>query len=552
MHSTPSPARDDQAPGATDQPPPGTATGAFPDDHAAHDPDRVAFRMARSGEVVTYGALVDRSRRIARHLRERGLVHGDAIALLMHNEPAFLEVAWGAQRSGLRYTAVSSRLTGPEVAYILQDSGARVLFVSPGCLPVARDALTALTEEFPQAPVPELVVTGGPAEGVEDLDRLLEPVPANPPLDDEVEGIDLLYSSGTTGRPKGVEDVLPLNPLGTPPGIAAMLRSTYGFDRDTVYLSPAPLYHSAPLRFNMTVHRAGGQCIVMERFDALEALELIERHRVTHAVMVPTMFVRMLKLPEEQRRRFDVSSLQVVIHAAAPCPADVKRAMIEWFGPVVHEFYSATENNLFTAITSEEALERPGSVGRAKLGIAHILDDEGRELPPGEIGTIWAEDGPRFTYRNDPEKTAASRNERGWTTVGDVGYLDEDGYLYMSDRRADLVLSGGVNIYPQEAESALITHPKVADVAVFGVPHDELGQEVKAVVQVAEGATPGPELAEELLAFVQGRLAKFKCPRSIDFADELPRHPTGKLYKRLLRDRYLAAHERGTTPDLRF
>ncbi|WP_370695434.1 acyl-CoA synthetase [Patulibacter sp.] len=489
--------------------------------------------MARSAEEVTYGRLTDRSRRIARLLRDRGLRAGDCVALVMENGARFFEVAWAAQRSGLRYTAASTRLTAPEIAYLLQDSATRVVFTTPGCAGVVLEAVALLEDP------PALLSTEGPLDGFEDLEALVADVSPEP-VADEAEGIDLLYSSGTTGRPKGIEDVLSLAPLGTPPGVATLMRERFGFTRDMVYLSPAPLYHSAPLRVNMTVHRTGGTAIVMERFDAREALELIERHRVTHALMVPTMFVRMLKLPDEERLAFDVSSLRCVIHAAAPCPPEVKRRMIEWFGPVIHEYYAATENNMFTAITSEESLERPGSVGRSLLGIPHVLDDDGHELPPGETGTIWSEGGPSFSYRNDPEKTAASRNDRGWSTVGDLGHLDADGYLYISDRRSDLILSGGVNIYPQESEAVLVTHPKVTDVAVFGVPHEELGEEVKAVVQPADPTAAGPELEAELLAFCRTQLAKYKCPRSIDFADELPRHATGKLYKRLLRDRYVA------------
>ena len=510
--------------------------GPHPDRHAAEDPDRVAFVMARSGEEVSYGRLADASRRIASVLRERGARHGDCIALLIENQPAFMEVAWAAQRAGLRYTAISTRLTSEEVAYILRDSGAMALFTSVALAQTARGALA-------DAPAvgARLCVDGAP-DGLEDLRPRAAAASAEPHPDDR-EGVDLLYSSGTTGRPKGVVADLPLSPLGTAPPIAALLQGRWGFGPDTRYLSPAPLYHSAPLRFNMTVHRFGGTCVVMERFDPVEALELIERHGITHVQMVPTMFVWMLKLDEGVRRRYDLSSLQAVIHAAAPCPPAVKEAMIRWLGPVVHEYYSSTENALFTTITSEEALERPGSVGRALSGTPHITDDAGRELPPREVGTIWSEGGMDFAYHNDPEKTAAARNERGWTTVGDVGYLDEDGYLYLTDRKADMIISGGVNVYPQEAEALLITHPKVADVAVFGIPHEELGEQVHGVVQPAAGTEAGAGLEAELIGFCREHLAAFKCPRAIDFRAELPRHPTGKLYKRLLRDEYAATRQ---------
>jgi len=504
---------------------------AFPDWHAQRRPDKPAYVMAHSGEAVSYRELVDRSRRIARVLRDRGVAPGDRIAILMENNPRFLEVAWAGQRAALRYTAVSTRLTPAEVGYILADSGATALFTSVASAEVARAAL-------PLAPsVASRFCVDGAAEGFEELAPLLVSRPATP-LDDEAEGIDMLYSSGTTGRPKGVVDRLPFAPLGTPPGVAALLQTRWGFGADSVYLSPAPLYHAAPLRFNMTVHRFGGTSVVMESFDAAEALALIERHRVTHTQMVPTMFIRMLKLPEEQRRAFDLGSLRCVIHAAAPCPPAVKEAMIDWLGPIVHEYYASTENALFTAITPEEALRRPGSVGRALVGVPHVLDDDGREQPPGVPGTIWSEGGPDFEYHNDPEKTASAHDEHGWTSVGDVGYLDEDGYLYLTDRKADVIISGGVNVYPQEAESLLVTHPAVADVAVFGVPHEELGEVVKAVVQPTSMEDAGPALEARLLEFCTQRLARYKCPRSIDFEAELPRHPTGKLYKRLLRDRY--------------
>jgi long-chain acyl-CoA synthetase len=307
-----------------------------------------------------------------------------------------------------------------------------------------------------------------------------------------------------------------------------------------VYLSPAPLYHAAPLRFTMAVQRVGGTVIVMEHFDPADLLRLIETYRVTHIQVVPTMFVRMLKLPKEERERYDVSSLQTVIHAAAPCPIPVKEQMIEWWGPKIHEYYAGTEGNGFCAITSEEWLAHKGSVGKPLLGELHIVDDDGNEVGPREEGTIYFGGGAQFEYHNDPEKTASSRDSkgRGWSTLGDVGYADEDGYLYLTDRKAYMIISGGVNIYPQEAENLLTTHPKVLDVAVIGVPNEDFGEEVKAVVQLVDGIEPSPDLVRELIQFCRDELADVKCPRTVDFVDELPRHPTGKLYKRLLRDTY--------------
>ncbi len=485
----------------------------FPDRFPA---DKPAYIMAGSGEVVTYGELTERSRRGARFMRDQGAGHGDTIAFLLENHPRLLELAWAAQRAGLRYTAISPRLTRDEVAYILEDSGAKLLFHSPQTAEVAHAA----------AKVPLV-----------DLDTF---DPQGDQLEDEVEGVEFLYSSGTTGRPKAIKSELPFHPIGTPPAILGLFVQLYGFGEDMVYLSPAPLYHSAPLRFNMVVQRLGGTCIVMERFDPLEALRLVEHHRVTHTQMVPTMFVRLLQQP---RDRFDLSSLRCVVHAAAPCPVEIKAQMIEWLGPIVQEYYSSTEVHLFTAISAEEWLTHKGSVGRALLGIPHILDDEFNELPAGETGTVWSQDGPQFEYHNDPEKTAGSRSPQGYTTVGDIGRLDADGFLYLTDRRADMIISGGVNVYPQEAENALIEHPAVQDAAVFGIPHAELGEEVKAVVELA-----APITEQELLDYLYTRLAKYKCPRSIDFTDELPRHATGKLYKRLLRDQYAAAAEERAMP----
>lgn len=503
----------------------------FPDAHADAEPDRPAYIMADSGAVVTYRELVDDSRSISRLLWSRGLRHGDCVAILLENCADLPKIAWAAQRTGLRYVTLSTRLLPDEIAYILGDSSARALITSDRYLDSAALAtVSGLTMEH-------RFTVGEAGFGFENLAAAVASVPADVVVD-EREGVDLLYSSGTTGRPKGVKAALAFDPLGTPPGVAGLLHRHWGIGRDSVYLSPAPLYHAAPLRFNMAVHRFGGTAIVMERFDAELTLELVERYRVTHTQMVPTMFIRMLKLPDERRAVYDLSSLEVVIHAAAPCPEDTKRAMIEWLGPIVDEYYSSTENSLFTALNSEEWLAHPGSVGRGILGTAHILDESGVELPPGETGTIWSDGGLLFEYLNDPEKTAGSRNEKGWTTVGDLGYLDEDGYLYLSERRADLILSGGVNIYPREAEDVLVVHPKVADAAVFGIPHDELGEIVHAVVQPVQGVKPDAAFASELLEYCRERLAGFKCPRRIDFEAELPRHATGKLYKRLLRDRY--------------
>jgi acyl-CoA synthetase (AMP-forming)/AMP-acid ligase II len=502
----------------------------YPGELARSIPDRIAYRMAASGETVTYRQLDERSNQGARLFRSLGLVPGDSIAFFMENHPRFFELCWAAQRSGLVYTAISSRLTAPEVEYILKDCGAKVFLTSHAKRDVAAELSGAVSGL-------ERYMVGGTAPGFESYEEAARALPTLP-IDDEIEGVDMLYSSGTTGRPKGVRIEGAGQPIGTPPALVVLLKALYGVGDDAVYLSPAPLYHAAPLRFNMAMLRLGATCVIMEEFDAVEALRLIEEHAVTHSQWVPSMFVRMFKLPEEIRREHDVSSLRVAIHAAAPCPIPVKEKMIQWWGPVLFEYYAGTESNGFTSINSEEWIAHKGSVGRPLRGGVHILDDDGNELPTGQPGGIYFEGGGTFEYHNDAEKTESSRNREGWSTLGDIGYLDEEGYLYLTDRKANMIISGGVNIYPAEAENAMITHPDVADVAVFGIPNEDFGEEVKAVVQPVDLSQAGPDLERELIEYCLSQISKIKCPRSIDFEAELPRHPTGKLYKRLLKDRY--------------
>lgn len=503
---------------------------------AARTPDKPAVIMAGSGAVLTYRQLDEGSNRFAQLLRAQGLRPGDGIAVFLENHPRFFEIIWAAQRAGLYYTAISSRLTAPEVAYIVGDCGAKVLVSSRKLAEVA----AALGDQIPG--VERRLMLDGAIAGWESFDDAVAAFPATP-IADEQEGSDMLYSSGTTGRPKGVRPPLGERPLGTPPGLQLLVTALYGANSDTVYLSPAPLYHAAPLRFNLAVQRLGGTCIVMEHFDALEALRIIERHRVTLSQWVPTMFVRFLRLPEADRAQFDLSSHRGAIHAAAPCPMPVKEQMIAWWGPILHEYYAGTEGNGFTAINSEQWLEHRGSVGRALLGEVRIVDeDTGAVQPPRATGVVYFANGPGFEYHNDPEKTRAARGPHGWSTLGDIGYLDEDGFLYLTDRKANMIISGGVNIYPQEAENVLITHPKVVDVAVFGVPNTDFGEEVKAVVELEDMRDASPELEAELIAHCRAQLSAIKCPRSVDFEAELPRHATGKLYKRLLKDRYWGGH----------
>ncbi len=497
-----------------------------PSVHAAATPDRTAILMAGSGARLSYGELEARSNQAAQLLRSLGLQRGDCVVIMMQNGIDYLPLVWGAQRSGLIFVAMSTKLTDGEARYIVEDSGAKAIFASAAYAEIAAAAGAGLPG----------FASGGAIPGFADLNEALAAQPTTP-IADESPGRDMLYSSGTTGRPKGVIGPLPEGPLAQNDALQALVAGLYGFGPDMLYLSPAPLYHAAPLRYCMAAHRFGGTVVVMEKFDPEAYLANVEKHRITHSQLVPTMFVRMLKLPDDVRSKYDLSSLKVAIHAAAPCPVDVKHAMIQWWGPVIYEYYSATEGAGFTAISPQEWLAKPGSVGKSILGEIRVLGDNDELLPPGETGRIYFHAGGHFAYHKDPDKTASVMSEHG-ATFGDIGHVDADGYLFLTDRAAFMIISGGVNIYPQEAENALILHPQVADVAVFGVPDAEMGEAVKAVVQPRDMAAAGPELEAELLAFVRGRLSHVKCPKSIDFLAELPRHDTGKLYKRLLKDRY--------------
>ncbi|WP_067802049.1 acyl-CoA synthetase [Nocardia beijingensis] len=509
----------------------------YPGAHVDRIPDKPAVIVAESGEALTYRELEENSVRLARHLHDAGLRRGDHVALLSGNDPKIYEVYWAALRTGLYITAVNRHLSPSEISYIVNDCGARALIVSAGLADAAEQIV-------PETPAVEIrLAFGGHVPGYKSYEEAT--AAASPqPLPDQPRGADMLYSSGTTGRPKGIKQPLPDRQVGDAPGdtYTAIFGPLYGFDTETVYLSPAPLYHAAPLRFGGVVHALGGTLVIMKKFDAEQALAAIERYRVTHSQWVPTMFVRMLKLDEAVRARYDVSSLRVAVHAAAPCPVDVKRAMIDWWGPILYEYYASTEANGATFIDSEQWLRKPGSVGTAGLGTIRVCGDDGAELPIGEIGTIYFErEAAPFAYHNDPAKTADAvhPDHPNWTTTGDIGYVDEDGYLFLTDRKAFMIISGGVNIYPQEVEDALALHPKVFDVAVIGVPDEEMGESVKAVVQPAPGAEPGPELAAELRDYLRDRIAHYKVPRSFDFADDLPRTPTGKLVKGKLRQRYV-------------
>jgi len=503
---------------------------------ARERPDAPAVVMGMSGDVLTFRDVDDRSNRLARLLRSAGLGVGDHVAILMENRAEYLPVAWAAQRAGLYYTALNSHLRTPEVQYILDDCGARALVTSAPMRPAV--------EALDLRGVGLRLAVGGVLPGFDAYEDAVARFAARP-LDDEAEGREMLYSSGTTGKPKGVRKQLPATAMGDPaaaPVQIALGLAARGVGPGDVYLSPAPLYHSAPLVYCMSMHRLGVTTVVMEHFDPSLCLQLIERHRVTHAQFVPTMFVRLLKLSEAERRRADTTSLRSVVHAAAPCPVAVKRRMLEWWGPIIDEYYAGTEDIGSTWITASEWLAHPGSVGRP-LTPAHVVGPDGDELGPGQEGVVYFEGGRPFQYHNDPDKTASISDARGWRTLGDIGRLDAEGYLYLTDRQAHMIISGGVNIYPQEAENVLAGHPLVADVAVIGVPDPEMGEAVKAVVQLVDPTLAGADVEAELVAECRRRLATYKCPRTVDFVDELPRDPNGKLYKRLLKERYWAGHD---------
>ncbi|MFC7492902.1 MULTISPECIES: acyl-CoA synthetase [unclassified Nocardioides] len=508
----------------------------YPGTWAAKTPDKPAIVMAGSGRTLTYAQLEERSTRLSRHLHDTaGLVVGDVVAMLSDNTPETYEVYWAALRSGLYITAVNHNLSAEEASYIIRDCGAKALVVSAA----KAEVVSGLDVD-----VPTRLVHGGAIDGYVPYEETLA-VASPEPLAEQPHGDDLLYSSGTTGRPKGIKPPLPQIAVDEPGyGYPTVFGALYGFDEDTVYLSPAPVYHAAPLRFGGVIHALGGTLVMMERFDAEGALRAIEQYGVTHTQMVPTMFVRMLKLPEEVRASYDVGSLRTVIHAAAPCPVAVKRAMIDWFGPIIQEYYASTEANGATFIDSAAWLRKPGSVGTALMGIVRICGEDGAVLGPGEVGTVYFEREERnFSYHNDEERTRSTQHPEhdSWTTVGDLGYLDEEGYLFLTDRKAFMIISGGVNIYPQEVEDLFSLHPAVTDIAVIGVPDDEMGERVVAFVQPAPGVTAGDELAAELTAYARERIAHFKVPREFHFRDELPRTPTGKMVKGKLKAEYVGS-----------
>jgi acyl-CoA synthetase (AMP-forming)/AMP-acid ligase II len=493
-------------------------------------PDKPAFIAAETGDVLSFGQLNDKSIRLSRLLRAK-LDEGDRVAFLMENGAPYFVASWAARRSALRFVPINWHLGKEEAVYIAQNSDARALIASP--------ALSELAESV-AARLPDLALRfsdGAEFGNFAALADALQNAPAEP-LGEEREGNFMFYSSGTTGRPKGILRALGGKAFGERGGIENLMAALFAFDERTIFYTPAPLYHAAPLGWTMGAQMLGGTAVLAAKFDAEETLRHIEKYKITHAQFVPTHFVRLLKLPRAVRERYDLSNLKMVVHSAAPCPVEVKEQMMDWWGPIIYEYYSASEGGGFTAVKPDEWLAHKGTVGRSMMGPLHVVDDDGHELPPGETGHIMFEGGERFDYHKDREKTASYFDSHGWQRPGDMGWMDAEGYLYLADRASHMIISGGVNIYPQEVESILTLHPAVRDVAIIGVPDPEFGESVKAVVELAPGVQPGKTLETELISFCRDRIAGFKCPRTLDFVDELPRLPTGKLLKREIRKRY--------------
>ena len=510
----------------------------YPGHHARTTPDKPAQIMASTGEVTTYRELDEAANRLAQLLYDRGLREGDHISILAENHPRYYEAFWAAMTSGLYFTTINRYLSPEEAAYLVNDSCSSVLITTAAMAKTAGQMLDLIPDSRHR------LMIDGAVDGFESYEDAVAAMPAEP-LPRLPKGEVMLYSSGTTGRPKGIKRALTGVEVhdASLSGIGMLEHHLLGMDENSVYLTPAPLYHSAPLMWTAGVHELGGTAVVMDRFDPERFLACVEQYSVTDSQLVPTMFIRMLKLPEEVRNRYDLSSLRMAVHAAAPCPVAVKEQMIEWWGPIIQEYYAATEGSGLCFIGAEDWLDHKGSVGKAMVGTLHICDDEGRELPTGEPGLVYFhQETPPFEYHGDPEKTKDSRHPENsiWTTVGDVGYVDEDGYLYLTDRATFMIISGGVNIYPQEIEACFALHPKVADVAVFGLPDEEMGEYVQAVVQLEDGVEGTDDLAEELRTYAREQLAGFKVPRVVDFRADFPRLPTGKLYKKPLREEYLA------------
>ncbi len=502
--------------------------------HAAARPNDPAVIMAGSGAVMTFGEMDKAANRFAHLLREQGLGPDDAFAVLLENRIEFFTLIWGNQRAGTLLVPVSSRLAAPEISYIVQDSDAKLLITSTSYTNVLDD----VRRDCPDMPI--LVMDG---EGDEAFEPVYSKQPATP-IDDQAFGLVMFYSSGTTGRPKGIRPAPPSDPdiQSVPPQVGlATMGAGMPADGSMVYLSPAPLYHAAPIAWSQTVHRLGGSVVVLEKFEPEATLAAIEKYKITDSQWVPTHFVRFLKLDPAIREKYDLSSHKRALHAAAPCPVPIKQKMIEWWGPIIIEYYAGSEGIGMTMLGSEASLSHLGSVGPAIYGKLHVCGPEGEDLPAGETGLVYFENEILPTYHKDPAKTEEAMHPKGWMTLGDIGHMDEDGFLYLTDRKSHMIISGGVNIYPQEIENLLVTHDKVMDAAVIGAPDPDLGEKVVAVVQPLDMADSGDAFEAELRAFLEPSLARIKMPKLFDFRPELPREANGKLYKRELRDEYEAA-----------
>ena len=507
-----------------------------PSHFALTHPEKSALIFQPSGVDLTFLELEQRITQAAHLLQNLGIRPGDAVAFCIENSPEFFEVAWAAQRVGAIFTPMSTRLSADDMRYIVEDAGVRVFILSAAC----ESSRHVKKEMFAAV---ELMAVNGDIEGFGDWRKQRQEMPITP-ISSPAPGREMMYSSGTTGRPKGVRKPLPQGEFDDSDSRAVNFSQKFSLGEDSVYLSTSPLYHSAPYVFAASALRYGATCVVMEHFEAELALHCIQTFRCTHGIWVPTMFHRMLRLPPEVRHAYDASSLRYALHGAAPCAVHVKEEMINWWGPILHEYYAGTEGIGSCMISSLEWLSHKGSVGRATDGEIHILDEHDEEVPVGGIGVVHFKNTSQFEYWKAPDKTAGTRSKQGWWTYGDIGYVDMEGYLYLTDRKDFMIISGGVNIYPQEIENVLLSHPLVSDAAVFGIPNEEYGEEVKAVVQpVGEHTSYTSSHKAELIEFCRQKLGSVKTPRSIDFVDELPRHATGKLYKRLLRERYLEMHK---------
>lgn len=494
-------------------------------------PDQLAAIMADGSGSITYRELENQANQGANFLRSLGIENGDAISIWLPNCIDFFVVYWAAQRAGLYICPISTQLTAEDAAYIFSDSGSK-LVVTDRCVKSAGTIIDEAENQTANKPI--ILERPQWTSAISEF--------SSRPITDEKAGNQMVYSSGTTGKPKGVWTPLEDQKADAPINRAQLMQASYGFDEHSVLLAPAPLYHTAPLIFSTIPQRMGATIVLMHKFDAEEMLRLIATHKVTFVQMVPTMFIRLLKLPESVRQQYDISSLTHVLHAAAPCPIETKRQMLDWFGPIIYEYYAGSEGNGSTAIGPEEWLKKPGSVGKAQGVAIHICDEKGQELLVGEDGLIYFAGGKDFEYLNDPQKTKDARHPKHphWSTLGDIGHIDEDGYLFLTDRKSFMIISGGVNIYPQEIENLLVQHPDIDDVAVIGVPNPDMGEEVKALVQPKDWERRGEKFAASLIEYCRANLAHYKCPQSVDFERKLPRHETGKLYKQQLRKRYWA------------